>query len=82
MLPDSFLRHVLLLVGGIALQALSLFCGKGCSARVALLCGGALVCLYAAQERDITLAVGQIGIVYVLWRMQFPAVRRSQPPGS
>ena len=63
-----------LFVGGVAFQAASLLCGKGWPARIALLCGGALVCLYAAQERDITLAIGQAGIVYVLWRMRFSAV--------
>ena len=62
-----------LFAGGVALQAVSLLCGKGWPARAALLCGGALVCLYAAQERDITLAIGQAGIVYVLWRMRFRA---------
>ena len=78
MLPDNMLSWIrFLLAGGVALQALSLFCGKGWPARAALLCGGALVCLYAAQERDITLAVGQTGIVYVLWRMRFCAVRQS-----
>jgi hypothetical protein len=68
-LPWSF-------AGGVALQAVALFCGRGLPARAALLCGGVLVCLYAAQERDITLAIGQIGILYVLWRMRFCAVRR------
>jgi hypothetical protein len=68
-----------LLAGGVALQAASLLCGKGWPARVVLLCGGALVCLYAAQERDITLAIGQAGIVYVLWRMRFSA---APPPAA
>jgi len=72
MLPDSVSPWLpLLLAGGVALQAASWFCGKGWPARAALLCGGALVCLYAAQERDITLAIGQAGIAYVLWRMRF-----------
>jgi hypothetical protein len=62
-----------LFAGGVALQALSLFCRKGRPARAALACGGALVCLYAALERDITLGIGQIGILYVLWRMRFSA---------
>jgi hypothetical protein len=65
-----------LFAGGVALQAIALFCGRGRSARAALLCGSMLVCLYAAQERDITLAIGQIGILYVLWRIRFCAVRR------
>ena len=74
MLPDSISPWLpLLLAGGVALQAASWFCGKGWPARAALLCGGALVCLYAAQERDITLAIGQAGIAYVLWRMRFSA---------
>jgi hypothetical protein len=81
MLPDNMLFWLpFLFAGGVALQALSLFCGKGRTARAALLCGGVLVCLYAAQERDITLAIGQTGIVYVLWRMRFCAARRPQPP--
>jgi hypothetical protein len=67
---------------GVALQAASLFCGKGLPARVALLCGGALVLLYAAQERDVTLAVGQAGIVFVLWRMRFSAARPLRPPDA
>ena len=76
MLLDTLPWLLFLLAGGVALQALSLFCGKGWLARAMLLCGGALVCLYAAQERDITLAIGQAGISYVLWRMQFCAVQR------
>jgi hypothetical protein len=68
-----------MLAGGVALQTASLFCGKGWPARVALLCGGVLVCLYAAQERDVTLAIGQTGILYVLWRMLFSAAR---PPST
>jgi hypothetical protein len=80
MLPDNLLSWLpLLLVGGVAVQAASLFCGKGWPARAALLCGGALVCLYAAEERDITLAIGQAGIVFVLWRMRFSAI---QPPNA
>ncbi|MDR2696198.1 MAG: hypothetical protein LBC79_07475 [Deltaproteobacteria bacterium] len=80
MLPDAPLPWLPLpLVCGVALQAASLLCGRGWLARVALLCGGALVCLYAARERDITLAVGQAGIVYVLWRMRFSATR---PPAA
>ena len=76
MLPDAmFLWLPLLFAGGVALQVLSLCCGKGWSARATLLCGGALVCLYAAQECDITLAIGQIGILYVLWRMRFSDAR-------
>jgi len=83
MLPDAMLlRLPLLFAGGVALQGICLFCGRGWPARAALLCGGALVCLYAVQERDITLAVGQIGILYVLWRMRFSAVRPPQPPGG
>jgi len=81
MLPDCILPWLpYLLAGGVALQGASSFCGKGWPARAALLCGGALVCLYAVQERDITLAVGQAGIVYVLWRMRFSATRAQQPP--
>ena len=72
MLPDDALPWLpLLLAGGVALQAASLFCGKGWPARAMLLCGGALTCLYAAQERDITLIIGQAGILYALWRMRF-----------
>ena len=72
MLPDAVLSWLpLLFAGGVALQAALLFCGRGRPARAALLCGSALVCLYAAQERDITLALGQAGVVYVLWRMRF-----------
>ena len=72
MLPGAVLPWLpLLFAGGVALQAAALLCGRGRPARVALLCGGALVCLYAARERDITLAIGQAGIVYVLWRMRF-----------
>ena len=74
MLPDAVLP--LLLACGVALQAVSLFCGRGWLARAALLCGGVLVCLYAAQDRDITLAIGQAGILYVLWWMRFSAARR------
>ena len=62
-----------LFAAGVALQLGSLFCGKGWLARAMLLCGGALVCLYAVQERDVTLAIGQTGISYVLWRMRFCA---------
>ena len=51
-------------------------------ARAMLLCGGALVCLYAAQERDITLFIGQAGIVFVLWRMRFAAPRPPQTPAT
>ena len=65
-----------LFAGGVALQAIALFCGRGRPARAALLCGGVLVCLYAAHERDLTLAIGQAGILYVLWRMRFCAVRQ------
>jgi hypothetical protein len=61
----------LLFAVGVALQAASVFFGKGRPARFALLCGGALVILYAAHERDVTLAIGQAGIVFVLWRMKF-----------
>jgi hypothetical protein len=76
MLTDSMLPWLpFLLASGVLLQAASLFCGRGWPARAALLCGGALVCLYAAQERDITLAIGQAGITYVLWRMRFSAAR-------
>ena len=79
-LSDNMLPWLPLpLAGGVALQALSLLCGKGRYARAALLCGGASVCLYAALERDITLALGQIGIVYVLWRIRFSA---AQPPNT
>ena len=75
MSPDAaFFWLPLLLVGGVALQAASLFCGKGWPARAMLLCGAALLCLYAAQERDITLAIGQTGIAYVLWRIRFSAL--------
>ena len=81
MLPDNILPWLpLLLASGVALQAASWFCGKGWPARAVLLCGGVLVCLYAAHERDITLAIGQAGIVYVLWRMRFSAARQQQPP--
>jgi len=74
MLSDDLLLWLpFLFGGGVALQALSLFCGTGWPSRVMLLCGCALVCVYAAQERDITLAIGQVGIVYVLWRMRFSA---------
>ena len=80
MLPDAVLPWLLLLlVGGVALQAASLLCDRGWPARAALLCGGALVCLYAAQERDITLAIGQAGIVYALWRMRFSDARPPPP---
>ena len=76
MLPEAVLPWLpLLFAGGVALQAGCLFRGRGWTARVALICGGALVCLYAAQERDITLAIGQAGIVYVLWRMRFSGAR-------
>jgi hypothetical protein len=78
MMPSSAPWLPILLAGGVALQAASLFCGKGLLARVALLCGGAMVCLYAAMESDITLAGGQTGILYALWRMRFSATRR--PP--
>ena len=74
MIPDGVLSWLpLLFAGGVALQAASLLCGAGRPARAALLCGGALVFLYAVLERDITLAVGQAGILYVLWRMRFSA---------
>ena len=80
MLPDAVLFwRPFLFAGGVALQAASLLCGRGWPARAALLCGGALVCLYAAQDRDITLAIGQAGIVYVLWRMRFSGAR---PPAA
>ena len=83
MLPDAALPWLpLLFVVGVVLQAVSLLFGRGWSARVALVCGGALVCLYAAQERDITLAIGQAGIVYVLWRMRFSGARPQQPPAA
>ena len=83
MLSDAMLSWLpYVFAGGVALQAVSLLLGRGWLARAALLCGGALVCLYAAQERDITLAIGQIGILYVLWRMRFCAERPPQPPGG
>ncbi|MCL2123121.1 MAG: hypothetical protein FWH34_03425 [Desulfovibrionaceae bacterium] len=83
MLPDAALFWLpFFFAGGVALQAVSLFCGRGWPARAALLCGGVLVCLYAAQERDITLAIGQTGILYVLWRMRFSAARPPQPPSG
>ena len=80
MLPDAVLPWLtFLLAGGVALQTASLLCGRNWPARAALLLGGALVCLYAAQERDITLAIGQAGIVYALWRMRFSGAR---PPSA
>jgi len=80
MLPENLLPWLpLLFAGGVALQSVSLFWGKGWPARIALLYGGALVCLYTAQERDITLAIGQTAITYVLWRIRFSAVR---PPST
>ena len=83
MLPDVMLSQLpFLLAGGAALQGVCLFCGRGWPARAALLCGGALVCLYAVQERDITLVVGQVGILYVLWRMRFSAARPPRPPSG
>ena len=83
MLPDSIILPWLpfLLAGGVTLQVVSLLCGKGWLARATLLCGGALVSLYAAQERDITLAIGQTGILYILWRMRFSA-GPPQPPAA
>jgi hypothetical protein len=81
MLPDAAFPWLpLLIVVGVALQAGSLLCGRGWPARVALLCGGVLVCLYALQDRDITLAIGQTGILYVLWRMRFSSARPPQVP--
>ena len=80
MLPDFLSWLPLLPVCGVALQAVSLFCGRGWPARAMLLCGGALVCLYAAQDRDITLGIGQAGIVFVLWRMRIAAPRPPQAP--
>jgi len=65
----------LLLAAGLALQVLCLFCGRGWPARAALLCGGVLVCIYAAWDRDITFAIGQVGFLYVLWRMRFSAAK-------
>jgi len=79
MLPALAPWLPLLFACGALLQAASLLCGRGRTARAALLCGGALVCLYAAQERDITLVIGQAGIVYVLWRMRFSA---ATPPNA
>jgi hypothetical protein len=56
MLPDSILPWLsLLFAGGVALQAASLRCGVGAGYALR---GSALVCLYAAQERDITFAIG------------------------
>ena len=48
--------------------------------RLLLIAGVALVCLCAARDRDITLAVGQIGILYVLWRMKFCTAKTRQVP--
>ncbi len=57
-------------LSGALLQLCSLLCGRGLFSRALLVMGGASVCAAAAAERDLALVVGQLGILFVVWRLR------------